>query len=140
MLRSDTDSSHPTEKLTKRKAFFLTLILSMLLFVTFVAILEVVLRYRKTLEFPFQNALYPYVVFRPPANYAWRSPEPSLSSRNGDYAVAYTNEDSLRIASPHYQLEKQKPADQVRIPMIGGSTVHVGTTFRSTLPGALKNN
>jgi hypothetical protein len=105
-----------------------------------VLIAELILERRKPLKIPFLNELYPYVMFRPPENYAWRSSEPSPSSRKGEYAIAYTNEDSLRIESPDYQLSKKKPVGQIRIAVIGGSTVHIGTRFEVTLPGALKRN
>ncbi len=117
------------------------IIFGLLTFVALVAavlLLEIFLESEKVPVFPFHNTLYPYVEFRPPANMTWQSDEPSLSSRNGEFAVAHTNRDSLRIKSPAYSLDRKKPVGQIRIAMIGGSTVHIGTRFEVTLPGALK--
>ena len=102
--------------------------------------LEIIFENRKPQEFPFYNVLYPYVMFRPRANDNWNSEKPTVSSHNTGYALVYTNEDSLRIESPNYKLKKEKPPGQIRIAMIGGSTVHIGTSFEVTLPGSLKES
>ncbi len=91
-----------------------------------------------TSHIPFHNVLYPYVEFRPPSNSTWRSEGPSPSSHGKEVAVAYTNADALRVESPDYPLAKQKPPRQLRIAMIGGSTVHIGTSYDATLPGSLR--
>lgn len=123
-----------------RKTFFIILA-SLLIFVAvaIIVILEFTLASRKPLEIPFYNVIYPYVEFRPHPNVAWHSPDPSPSSRSGEVARSYTNQDSFRIASPDYRLDSKKPAGQVRIAVVGGSTVHAATTYEDTLPGALKN-
>ena len=120
------------------KTILFSLLLVCGMFLAVVVLLEIVLERKKPLEFPFHNVLYPYVEFRPPAKASWDSDKPSPSSRTGEYAIEYTNEDSLRIPSPDYVLHKEKPASQVRIAIVGGSTVRIGTRFEVTLPGALK--
>lgn len=79
-------------------------------FVVAVVALEVFFASKKPLEFPFHNILYPYVEFRPPSNITWHSDRPSPSSRTGEFAVEYTNRDALRIPSPDYTLDREKPA------------------------------
>ena len=103
-----------------------------------IGVIESVLPAMKPPEIPFHNVLYPYVEFRGPANAVWRSPERTPSSRNQEFAVEFTNGDSLRIESASYKLDKKKPASQIRIAILGGSTVRIGTRFDVTLPGALK--
>lgn len=100
--------------------------------------LELIIEKGGPLRFPFHNELYPYVEFRPPSNATWESDYPSPSSHSKELAVEYTNEDSLRIPSADYNLKKQKPEGELRIALIGGSTVRVGTNFEATLPGSLK--
>ncbi len=90
------------------------------------------------LNFPFYNKLFPYVGFRPPSNYTWRSDGPSASSRDQQTAIVYTNESGFRIAAPETFLPKCKPSGTVRVAMLGGSTVYSGTDFTVTLPGALQ--
>ncbi|HUG82793.1 MAG TPA: hypothetical protein VML01_14075 [Bryobacterales bacterium] len=87
---------------------------------------------------PFYNTLYPYVMFRPPANLRYLSAEKFAMSHNTKTVHHYTNEDGLRIVSPDYELPKQKPPGQLRIAMLGGSTVEIASEFESTLPGSLK--
>jgi hypothetical protein len=82
--------------------------------------------------------MYPYVEFRPPSNTTWSSDNPSPSSRTGEFALTYTNQDALRVESPEYHLAKNKPQGQIRIAIVGGSTVHIGTRYDVTLPGAVK--
>ncbi len=124
---------------TKRK--FVIILASLVFFVcmAIIAIFEFLLEIKRPTEIPFYNIIYPYVEFRPPSNIVWNSPEPSPSSRSGEYAKSYTNQDSFRIASSDYRLLPKKPKGQIRIAVIGGSTVHGGTTYEVTLPGSLKH-
>jgi hypothetical protein len=103
-----------------------------------VATFEALLERRRPPAIPFHNVLYPDVTFRPPANATWRSVGPSPSSLTREMAVEHTNADSLRIPAPDYRLEGQKPPGQIRVGMIGGSAVRIGTRYDVTLPGALK--
>jgi hypothetical protein len=116
------------------------ILISFMLIVVIVAliILEFVFVPAKPLEIPFHNVIYPYVEFRPPSLTTWTSDLPSPSSRTGELATTYTNQDALRVESLDYHLTKSKPPGQVRIAILGGSTVHIGTRFEVTLPGALK--
>ena len=123
----------------KKKKFSIILgSLVLLVAVVVILFLEFMLESRKPLEIPFYNVIYPHVEFRPPSNIVWTSPDPSPSSRSGEYAKSFTNHDSFRIASSDYRLLPKKPVGQVRIAVVGGSTVHGGTTYEVTLPGALK--
>ncbi len=99
---------------------------------------EWILDKQKPLTFPFHNVLYPYVMFRPPSDTVWHSSGPSPSSRTGEVAIEYSNKDGLRIESSDYVLTPEKPHGQLRIAVIGGSTVRIGTQFEVTLPGSLK--
>ena len=123
------------------KGTFFIILASLVLFVAvaIIVILEFTLESRKPPEIPFYNVIYPYVEFRPHPNVAWHSTGPSPSSRSGDVAKSYTNQDSLRIPALDYRLDSTKPAGQIRIAMVGGSTVHAATTYEDTLPGALKH-
>jgi len=120
------------------RAILSTIIVSILTVAIAEVVLTLALKAQQPIEFPFHNVLYPYVEFRPPANTTWQSDSRSPSSRTSEFAVEYTNQDSLRIPSPSYLLEKRKPPCQLRIGLLGGSTVRIGTRFEVTLPGALK--
>ena len=100
--------------------------------------LEWALRARQPLAIPFHNELHPYVMFRAPGNVTWQSDGASPSSRAGVPAVEHTNQDGLRVPSAGYDVPRKKPPGQIRLAVLGGSTVRVGTTFDVTLPGALK--
>ena len=112
--------------------------LTLIAILSVLLILEFVFVPAKPLEIPFHNVIYPYVEFRPPSRTTWTSSSPSPSSRTGELAITYTNQDALRVESPEYPLAKSKPQGQIRIAIVGGSTVHIGTRFNVTLPGALK--
>lgn len=126
------------KSITWRKGTLFLICLTLLGVMGVLLTLEFILVSAKPLEIPFHNVIYPYVEFRPPSRTTWVSELPSPSSRKGELATTYTNQDALRIESPNYHLTKAKPAGQVRIAVLGGSTVHIGTRFDVTLPGALK--
>ena len=122
--------------------------LSRLLFVTFsivagviaaVAVAEAVLAYRApdSVILPFYNELYPYVMFRPPASSVFEAP-PHEMSRGRTPVKHYTNADGLRIEAPDYELPKRKPAGQLRVAVLGSSAIQLGSTYETTLPGALR--
>lgn len=92
-----------------------------------VVLAELLLNRPSAARIVFVNELRPYIMFGPPANYTWKSDAPSPSSRKRELAVSYTNADGLRVESPGYPLTKSKPVGQLRIAMLGGSTVHIGT-------------
>jgi len=123
----------------KGKFVIITILVVFVPIVAIVIILEFIFESRRPVEIPFYNVIYPYVEFRPHSNINWGSSDPSPSSRSGEFARSYTNQDSFRIASPDYRLVPKKPSEQVRIAVVGGSTVHAGTTYKDTLPGSLKN-
>ncbi len=87
---------------------------------------------------PFYNRLYPYVMFRPKENDAYVSTETFAMSHNRSRVYHYTNEDGLRVPAFGYKLVKEKPAGQLRVAVLGGSAVQMGSTYDVTLPGALK--
>ena len=124
--------------LSKSKIFLFTASVIILTLAAAVIFLEIYLGKKGAPEFPFWNEIYPYVMFRPESNSNFTSHEPSKSSRTGEHVRLFTNKDSLRIPSPDYRLAKAKPANQLRIAVIGGSTVQDGTTYEVTLPGAIK--
>lgn len=87
---------------------------------------------------PFYNRLYPYVMFRPKENDAYISAETFAMSHNRSRVFHYTNEDGLRVPAFGYKLPKEKPPGQLRVAVLGGSAVQMGSTYDVTLPGALK--
>jgi len=104
----------------------------------FVLVVELVGDPHVETEFPFYNTLHPYVMFRPPAECTWRPEEPSASSRYRRCPVAYTNNHGFRIASPTAGPVLPKPPGTIRVAVLGGSTVHGGTEYLDSLPGALQ--
>lgn len=90
------------------------------------------------LTLPFYNELYPYVMFRPHADYTYETPDTHLMSRNTERVQHYTNADGFRVPSPGYDLPRSKPAGQLRIAFLGSSAVQLGSTYETTLPGALR--
>lgn len=116
----------------------ITIIVILTVILSAVLVTESILEKKEPITFPFHNVLFPYVMFRPPSNTVWYSDGSSLSSRTGEVAIEYSNKDGLRIESSEYQLTSHKPKGQLRIAVIGGSTVRIGTRFDVTLPGALK--
>jgi hypothetical protein len=99
---------------------------------------EAVLPASRELEIPVNNVPYPYVMFRPPSGATWHSPGPSPSSRSGEPAVDYTSSESFRIAGPGLDPPRTKPEGVIRLAVLGGSTVRIGTTQEVALPGALE--
>ncbi len=90
------------------------------------------------LTLPFYNELYPYVMFRPHANYAYETPDTHVMSHNTQRILHYTNADGFRVPAPGYEVPRQKPAGQLRIAFLGSSAVQLGSTYETTLPGALR--
>lgn len=125
-------------RLSRSKSFLFSATITLLVLITATIIAEIYLRKKTEPEFPFYNAIYPYVMFRPRSDRVFIDKRPSLSSRNKERAKIITNVDSFRVPSLNYPLEKAKPEGQLRIAVIGGSTVQGGTTYEVTLPGALK--
>jgi lysophospholipase L1-like esterase len=105
-----------------------------------VALAEAVLDYRAPAQgvLPFYNELHPYVMFRPPASSIFEA-EPHAMSHGKTRVRHYTNPDGLRVESPGYDLPKHKPAGQLRVAVLGGSAIQLGSTYETTLPGALRS-
>ena len=104
-----------------------------------VLLAEAVLAYRApdSVLLPFYNELHPYVMFRPPASAVFEAPPHAMS--HGETPVkVYTNVDALRVESPDYSLPKRKPEGQLRVAVLGSSAVQLGSTYETTLPGALR--
>jgi lysophospholipase L1-like esterase len=92
----------------------------------------------RPLALPFYNHLYPYVMFRPLENYDYLPPDTYAMSHFKSKVTVYTNQDGFRVPSSGYTLPKEKPAGQLRIAFLGASTVQLGSTYETTLPGSLK--
>jgi hypothetical protein len=90
------------------------------------------------LTLPFYNELYPYVMFRPHADYAYETPDTHVMSHNTQPILHYTNADGFRVPSLGYELPKAKPDGQLRIAFLGSSAVQLGSTYETTLPGSLR--
>ncbi|MFC1661603.1 hypothetical protein ACFL3S_09155 [Gemmatimonadota bacterium] len=131
-ITSDPGSRRATQKVAATIAVsFITLLLA-------VIVGESVLPASRELEIPVNNVPYPYVMFRPPSGATWHSPGPSPSSRSGEHAVEHTSSESFRIAAPGLDPARTKPGGIIRVVVLGGSTVRIGTTQEVALPGALE--
>ncbi|MEZ5392165.1 MAG: SGNH/GDSL hydrolase family protein [Bryobacterales bacterium] len=86
---------------------------------------------------PFYNELHPYVMFRPPASSVFEAP-PHAMSHEQTPVRHYTNADGLRVEAPDYDLPTRKPARQLRVAVLGSSAIQLGSTYETTLPGALR--
>ena len=91
---------------------------------------------------PFYNRLYPYVMFRPHENTGFISHDVNLASnimsRNQRVVHHFSNQDGLRVEALDYDLPKRKPPGQWRAAVLGSSAVQLGTTYKDSLPGALR--
>ena len=90
------------------------------------------------LTLPFYNELYPYVMFRPHADTVYETPDTHVMSHNTQRVLHYTNADGFRVPEPGYEIPKSKPEGQLRIALLGSSAVELGSTYETTLPGALR--
>lgn len=90
------------------------------------------------LTLPFYNELYPYVMFRPHADTVYETPDTHVMSHNARRILHYTNADGFRVPSAEYQIPKSKPEGQLRIAFLGSSAVELGSSYETTLPGALR--
>ena len=90
------------------------------------------------LTLPFYNELYPYVMFRPHASTTYETGDTHEMSHHTRRILQYINSDGFRVASPGYEIPKQKPAGQLRVAFLGASAVQLGSTFETTLPGSMK--
>ena len=104
-----------------------------------VVLAEAVLAYRAPASalLPFYNELHPYVMFRPPASSVFEA-APHAMSHERTPVKHYTNADGLRVEAPDYDLPKAKPEGQLRIAVLGSSAIQLGSTYETTLPGALR--
>jgi hypothetical protein len=101
---------------------------------------EVWLRWRTParVAVPFYNRLYPYVMFHPQENVSFVTATTYDMSHHRRGVEHYTNEDGFRVPAPGYRIVRPKPAGQLRIAVLGGSAVQMGSTWEDTLPGALR--
>ena len=87
---------------------------------------------------PFYNRLYPYVMFRPQENISYVTATTYDMSHHRRGVAHYTNEDGFRVPSPGYRIARPRPSKQLRIAVLGGSAVQMGSTWEDTLPGSLR--
>ncbi|MGD0618775.1 MAG: SGNH/GDSL hydrolase family protein [Bryobacteraceae bacterium] len=102
---------------------------------------EVWLRWRTPahVPIPFYNRLYPYVMFHPQEKVSFVTATTYDMSHHRRGVAHYTNEDGFRVPAPGYRIARPKPAGQLRIAVLGGSAVQMGSTWEDTLPGALRS-
>ena len=101
-------------------------------------LVEIILQNRiESASIPIHNEIYPYVMFRAPASDSWLSEDYSPSSRDPRKAVEFSNRDAFRIPSIDYEIPFEKNENEIRVAMLGGSTVRIGTTYEDSLPGVL---
>ena len=87
---------------------------------------------------PFYNRLYPYVMFHPRENVSYITVETYEMSHKRRGVAHFTNEDGFRVPAAGYKIVRPKPAGQLRIAVLGGSAVQMGSTWEDTLPGSLR--
>jgi hypothetical protein len=87
---------------------------------------------------PFYNRLYPYVMFRPRENTSFVTAATYDMSHHRRGVTHYTNEDGFRVPAPEYRIARQRPPGQLRIAVLGGSAVQMGSAWENTLPGSLR--
>ena len=87
---------------------------------------------------PFYNRLYPYVMFRPKENDSFVTTTTYDMSHHQRGVVHYTNEDGFRVPTPGYRIPRQRPPGQLRVAVLGGSAVQMGSRWQDTLPGSLR--
>jgi lysophospholipase L1-like esterase len=87
---------------------------------------------------PFYNRLYPYVMFRPLENTSYVTPATYDMSHHRRGVAHFTNEDGFRVPAAGYRIARPRPAGQLRIAVLGGSAVQMGSTWEDTLPGSLR--
>jgi hypothetical protein len=87
---------------------------------------------------PFYNRLYPYVMFRPKENDSFVTTTTYDMSHHRRGVAHYTNRDGFRVPAPGYQIARPRPARQLRIAVVGGSAVQMGSRWEDTLPGSLR--
>lgn len=87
---------------------------------------------------PFYNKLYPYTVFRPIENDAYISADKLAMSHFQSQVFHYTDANGFRVPSQGYQIPLEKRPAELRVAVLGGSAIQLGSTYETTLPGALK--
>jgi hypothetical protein len=102
---------------------------------------EIWLRFRTParVAIPFYNQLYPYVMFHPRENVSFVTTTTYDMSHHRRGVAHYTNEDGFRVPAPGYRIDRAKPPGQLRVAVLGGSAVQMGSTWEDTLPGALRS-
>lgn len=86
---------------------------------------------------PFYNNLYPYTMFRPIEGDAYISADKLAMSHFQTQVFHYTDENGFRVPSKGYSIPIAKAPGALRIAVLGGSTIQLGSTYETTLPGAL---
>ena len=101
---------------------------------------EIFLRLRTParVAIPFYNHLSPYVMFRPQESASFVTSEKYEMSHRRRGVTHFTNEDGFRVPAPGYRIARERPPGQLRIAVLGGSAVQLGSTWETTLPGALR--
>ena len=87
---------------------------------------------------PFYNQLTPYVMFHPQENVSYVTPTTYEMSHQKRGVAHYTNEDGFRVPAPAYRIPHVHPPGQLRVVVLGGSAVQMGSTWDDTLPGSLR--
>ena len=101
---------------------------------------EIYLRLRTParVAIPFYNRLYPYVMFRPQENASFVTATTYDMSHHRRGVTHFTNADGFRVPSPGYRMARQRLPGQLRVAVLGGSAVQMGSTWENTLPGSLR--
>jgi len=87
---------------------------------------------------PFYNALYPYVMFHPQENISYVTAATYEMSHHRTGVAHFTNEDGFRVPAAGYRIPRAHPSGQLRIAVLGGSAVQMGSSWDVTLPGSLR--
>lgn len=87
---------------------------------------------------PFYNKLHPYAAFRPIENDAYISADKLAMSHFQSQVFHYTDANGFRVSSQGYVIPIEKRDGELRVAVLGGSAIQLGSTYDTTLPGALK--
>jgi lysophospholipase L1-like esterase len=138
-MSSGSEMPYSSEMTRSRRAAFIGIVCIVAALVGLAAG-EVWLRLRTPgrVAIPFYNRLTPYVMFHPRENVSYVTPTTYDMSHHQRGVAHYTNEDGFRVPAPGYRIARTHPPGQLRIAVLGGSAVQMGSTWEDTLPGSLR--
>lgn len=141
MASAQRPQTHETlGEMSRLKRFFFSSILIVVSVVIAAIAAEVYLQITspERAAIPFYNRLYPYTMFRPAERDRYISAEKLAMSHFASQVYHYTDENGFRVAAEGYKIPIEKAPGELRVAVLGGSAIQLGSTYDTTLPGALK--